>query len=268
MEDGIVTVSDLRCIGKRCDDGPPLDDHPGPRMARRGLLCGRCAGRLERHLAEMPARVTLLRAVFEPGRGGGEGRSRQQWPVPLDLEAHDHLSHLSAVVGSWTVMVAEEREMRGPDHPGDPVAASRWLLSQVEWLTGQPWVDDLADELRDLAMRADGIVRFWPQTHRLDPPCPECSAHELARRDGESRVVCGSCGASWDESAYRLLVLVLASDPDVTMSAQDAARRLGVTVGTLRNMVTAKLIRKVQTVGGRARYATDDVDRLMRDGAA
>jgi excisionase family DNA binding protein len=257
-----------RCIGRRCSDGPLLDGAPGPRMAGRGLLCGRCAARMERHLSEVPARVTLLTAAVTPRRGGSGGRGSGSTPVPVDLGAHDHLREVAAVLGSWARLATEERGVRGPDRLDDAIAASRWLLSQVDWLVGRPWVDDLEDELHDLSAQADGIARVWPAWHGLEPPCPSCSARELGRRDGDERVHCRACGTSWDERQYRWLVLVLSADPSLSLTASEAAARLGVKVSTLRNWVSEGRIRKVGTVDGTARYSAADVEAARKDGAA
>lgn len=253
----------MRCIGKRCDDGPPLDGHPGSRLTQRGLLCQRCATRLERTLAEIPARVDLLTVALQPRQGGGDGRGRRSWPVPLDVDAHDHLRLLSATVGSWTQMVVEERSARGPDHFDDPKAASRWLLGQIDWLVHQPWVDDLDDELHDLTVKADGITRWWPRRHRLDAPCPHCSAHQLGRRDGESRVQCDSCGSAWDEAHYQLLCAALAADMSESLTTRQVADLAGVPVSRVRQWASRGFLRRLGTLHGEARYKTAAVEDFL-----
>lgn len=260
----LTTASARRCIGKRCADGPSLDGQPGPRFVASGLLCQRCVGRLQRSLAEVPARVTLLRSATVPRRGGGgDGRSSRSAPVPLDLAAHDLLQSLSGVLSSWALLVAQERGAHGPDRMDDPVATSRWLLSQVDWLAGQPWVDDLEEELHDLALSADGVTRVHPAWHSLEPPCPRCDARELGRRDGDERVMCRSCGVSWDERQYRWLVLVLAADPDLSLTTGEVARRAQVEPATVRQWVSRGLLRRAGKVDGQSRFAAAEVGAFL-----
>lgn len=254
----------LPCTGKTC---PPAGQDP--RLAVDAtMLCRDCTRRLERHLAEMPARVQLLRVLHDgqqtPRRTDRPGSST---PVPLNVEAHDLLQKIPGVLASWTGMVCEERDLRGPD-THDRCAA--WLLGQLDWLVEQPWVDDFADEVADLAREAERLIRINPRRHRLEPPCPQCSARELGRWDGTDQVDCEACGRAWPEKDYPWMVRLALDDSKGCVTAQQAAQRLGVTVGTVRNYVTEGLIHKLGTVDGAARYSAQDVERLAKqqEGAA
>lgn len=252
-----------RCVGKACSDGPLLDDAPGPRWAVTGtMLCRRCTHTLEQHLTELPARRDRLHAIL--AGGGGRGTMRRgtpELPVPLNLSAHDHISHLIAVAISWTQLVREERNLHGPDSD-DPSALAPWLLSQLDWIIQQPWVDDMAEELRDASAVADGLTGHRPLRNRLEPPCPHCKARELGRWDGAAQVDCASCGSVWDEKFYPALVRLVLDDSRGCMTAAEAAEQLGVTAGALRQLVSRGKVRKLGTVDGMARYSASDVEGI------
>lgn len=251
----------VRCVGKHCLDGPRIEDKPAPRWAVLGLLCVRCHRVLERDLAEMPARLSLLRAHL--GGYTTAGRSERpatgSSPVPLNVDAHDLLQAADGALWAWIQLVCEERTLRGPDSHD---RASGWLLGQLSWLTGQPWVDDLADELHDLTNECERIIRSAPRRHRLEAPCPSCSTYELGRWDGSDHVDCGSCGRTWDEAHYPSLALVAAQASGGCMTATEAVESLSTTLGAFRMHVSRGRVRKLATIDGVAFYAADDVRAL------
>lgn len=261
-----------RCVGKHCHDGPPilLDgvEQPAPRLVptdgSTGLLCRRHYHALEQHLAELPAKTTELEQVLAGGRGGGgQRRGTPELPVPLNVAAYDHLQEVGGTLVSWALLVREERGLRGPDSD-TPARLAPWLLGQLDWVAGQPWVDDFADEIRDLTVKADQITGRKPLRNRLEPPCPRCLARELGRWDGASEVDCGACGASWDERLYPAMVRLVLDDSGGCVTAEEAAGELGVTVGALRMLVNRGQVRKLGTVDGTARYSASDVERVKR----
>lgn len=260
----------IRCTDKLCLDGDPIDDLPAPRWALAStMLCRRCAAALEQRLAETAAMVDLLRAHL----GGhtttrGDGRGSTAWPIPLNVNAHDLLQHYPAVLSSWVRMVCEERSLRGPDRP-DPAVLSGWLLSQLDWLVEQPWVDDLADEIRDLSNTAHGITAVRHRRYRLEPACPSCDARELGRWDGSDQVDCASCGRSWPHERYPALIRLALDDSRGSLTASEAAQRLGVSASRVSQLVAAGRIKKLGTVDGTARYSTADVEaHKAQEGAA
>jgi len=255
-------MTPTRCVDKTCLDGPPLDDQPAPRIAGIGLLCHRCAFRLERHIAELPARFDELGAVLGGGKGSRtEGkRTKGSPPVPLNLAAHDHRQHIAGVLASWVLLVAEERGLRGPDTQTVP-ALSTWLVQHHAWLVGQPWVDDLSEEVAELTRTAEGITRRLPGWNRLPAPCPGCGAFEMGRKDGDAHVECRSCGLRYGEAEYARLVHVLAHDDDETVTAREGARLCGVKPETFRQWVTRGWVRRLGEVDGLARYSRADVER-------
>ncbi len=254
------TPPPLACTGKTSTpDRPTLAG---------AMLCGHCTSRLERQLAELPTRLQLVHALHDgrqtprrTDRPGGDA------PVPITVDAFDLIRSAPAVLGSWVLLVCEERTLRGPDTPERYAA---WLLGQLDWLTQQPWVDDMADEIADLTSKAERLTRINRHRHRLEPPCPQCAARELGRWDGTDQVDCDACGKAWPHRQYPWMVRLALDDSRTCLTAQEAAQRLGVTVGTVRNYVTAGEVRKLGTVDGTARYSTQDVERLAKqqEGAA
>lgn len=257
-------MTDLRCVDHGCLDGPPLDGQPSGRLVHLpALLCSRCEAALTKRLAEMPARRDLLRDTLG-GIGGTRSSENKPTkgnpPVPLNIAAHDLLVDMQAKAVSWTQLVCEERGLRGPDQSDLRVLAP-WLVSQVDWLIEQPWVDDLAEEMRDLARQADGLTAHRARWNRLEAPCPDCGAHELGRWDGSDDVHCLSCGMKWDRPA-----LMEKQTARHTLTAASAAAWLRVRPATFRGYVAAGTIKSIGKDGdGLLRYAAEDVKALDTD---
>lgn len=261
-------MSDQRCIGKTCTDGP-LDtpDSPilRPRWATRGLLCTRCADRLERHLAEMPARRDLLRTVLASGgtASGGNKPTKGEPPSPMRDDVHDLLVALQATLTSWARLIAEERDLTDPT---DLRALSLWLLAQHAWALQQPWVDDFADEMHDIAKQADRLTAHRARWNRLPAPCPDCDAHELGRWDGHDDVQCGSCEQTLSGYAYQRLIVLGVTD--LTVTAAQAAARLEVPRATFRGWAATGRVRPLGKVDGLHRYDIRDIDALQHQETA
>lgn len=268
-----MTSAAARCLDPICLDGP-TEDEPAPRFADDGSnLCRRCGQHLERRIAEMPSQATALRAVLGGLSSSQRGENRPTKgtpPVPLNIGAHDHLTAMHAVLVSWVLLVTEERSLRGPDR-GDVPGLSAWLMAQVPWLLGHPAVGDLADEVRDLTRIAEGMTQAKEQWHNLGAPCPDCSAQEMGRWDGDSQVHCRSCGRSWDEDEYPRMVHVVACDTRHSITAAEAVDIAGIKPDLFRQWVRRHGIRKLGTAYGVTRYSADDLDAVLRrrdEGAA
>ena len=254
----------LLCTGKTCQgDGTNLF-HVAPGT----MLCRDCTRRLERQLAEMPARLHLAHSLHD-GRQTPRKSDRRggDTPAPINVDLLDVINVGLFQLAGWVQIVCEERSLRGPD---TPERHSAWLLGQLDWLVQQPWVDDMADEVNDFTRALEGLSRVNRHRHRLEPPCPVCAARELGRWDGTAQVDCEACGKAWPESQYPWMVRLALDDSKGCLTAQEAAQRLAVTVGTVRNYVAEGLIHKLGTVDGTARYSAVDVERLAKrqEGAA
>lgn len=198
------------CLGPRCQDDDETARHPSV-----GLLCRRCWTQMEQTVAELPAVFDWLHRSL-PAGGGGRGdviTGTRDKPVPIRVGVHDHRQQIQATLVSWVRLVCEERGLRGPDR-SDPEATATWLGHQLDWCAGQPWVEDLSAEMRDLARDAHRLAPWQAGRHHLPAPCPNpnCGCLALVRYDGDDAVQCSECGERWAEDTYRRLAFVLASD--------------------------------------------------------
>ena len=205
-------MSDTTCVAKNCGHGKP-------RLARAGLLCYACHDRLERNLAETPALTSLVRLEFlEPGSAAendGSKHTKGQPPLPLNVHTLDALETLDALLGSWLLMVCEERDLRGPDWPGEAAISSTWLLGHLPWMSAQPWVDDFDVELREAVQALRAITGEFVRSTTLSKACPYCQELSLTvKTDASSDVVCRTLGCQdeqgeiprWTRSTWGLLL--------------------------------------------------------------
>ncbi len=257
------TTTGTACVGKKLvaeQNGMTCWAHCNEPAST--LLCTSRTHRLEQHLAELPARLHLVAAIHDgqqtPRRTDRPGGDT---PAPANIDALDLLNAALDVLRSWAQLVCDERHLTGPR---DGTLLTAWLLGHLDWLTRQPWIDDMTDEINDLATEAERLCRINPHRHRLEPPCPSCGAGELGRWDGTEQVDCASCGRVWPEDQYPWMVRLALDDSGGCLTATQAATRLGVTVGSLRSLVHEGAVRKLGTVEGTARYSARDIEELER----
>lgn len=245
-----------RCLDPACLDGP-TDGDPLPRYTDGDdCLCPRCGTLLERRLGDLTAQRDALRAVLGGLRSSVRGDNKPTKgtpPVPLNLAAHDHLTLMQATLVSWVRMVAEERDLRGPDRDDLAVLAG-WLLNQLPWLVQHGAVGDFADEVRDLARVADGLTHLTRRPTRVGADCFDCRA-PLVRpvdRDGleEDRVVCNGCGREYTVTSYNLALAAAAEeasridwDDEQWATPEALAHDLGRSVNTLKRWRRDALVR-------------------------
>lgn len=250
----------IRCVDKQCNDGEPIDGEPAPRFADDGFLCQRHSDTLERRVAELPARRDLLRDCLGGIQGQRSSESKKtkgEPPLPLNIGAHDHLALMHAQVVEWVRLVAEERRETGPA-TADLRPLASYLVGRHSWVVRQPWVDDYAEEMRDLSRVADGLTAHKARWNRLEAPCPGCGAFELGRWDGQDIAQCASCGQQWQHAA-----LITAQADQHTMTALMAAAWLNVQPSTFRAYVTAGSIAAIgKDSEGLSRYRASDVAGL------
>lgn len=196
-----------------------------------GHLCKPALSRLTRTIGEMPALHDWLRSNLAPGSASTEApvSGSRERPLPISSAVHDHAEHIRQILNSWARLVAEDRNLTGPWRALNPHslaerdrlrhgkeqtasvnALATFLLAHLDWCAHQDWIDDLDEEMRDLARDGHGIAPTKPGRHDLPAPCPDCDLMALARWDGEDHVICRNCHAMWDELEYKRLVHVLA----------------------------------------------------------
>lgn len=209
------------CIAKGC--GPTRnapEGASGPRTASHGLFCTSDYNRLERNLAETPAILDTCRRYFlTPGQGVSDGsqRTKGQPPIPINPTTLDAIDVMTFLLGSWTQLVCEERDLRGPDRFNDPNRTSAWLLGNLPWITAQMWCDDFEQEVRDGLRGLRGIVDRGGEFVTLELDCPYCHEQSLrARKDVSSDVTCRTEGCQdergevprWTRQTWALLLSV------------------------------------------------------------
>lgn len=211
------------CISKTCrgeehEALPPL------------LICKPASQRLTRTIGEMPALHDWLRANLTPGAASTDApvSGSRERPIPLAAGVYDHAELIRQTLNGWARIVAEDRQLTGPwrslaqdslaerdrlargkEQTSTVNALAVFLLAHLDWAMGQTWVDDLTEEMSDLARTGHGLAPTKPGRHDLPAPCPDCDLMALARWDGEDHVICRNCHAMWDENEYKRLVIVL-----------------------------------------------------------
>jgi hypothetical protein len=195
----------------------PHHDERDTHEAKVGLLCQSGYDRLEQTVAELPALVGWLHANIAAGGSGQHNeakRTKGEPPIPIRDTVHDHIVEIRGVLTSWVQLVAEERQLIGPDNT-DPTVTATYLTAHLPWAAQQLWIDDFATEILDLSRVGHGLAPSRPRHYRLPAPCPSCDALELHRQDGDDYVSCSSCGRLWTEAEYVRLVVVLAGEVDL-----------------------------------------------------
>lgn len=140
---------------QNCATCPPGNPH----QAQDGgyLVCWNCSNRLLRWLRELEDYLPTL-SLIKATSGGERGAPGYASRPPLDMNAlfhtdwrsdYDPLDGIGALacLHMWTRTVREERAIDPPEHI---TLASEigCLRSNHQWLTCQPFIDELADDLR------------------------------------------------------------------------------------------------------------------------
>ncbi|MCI2421492.1 hypothetical protein MOQ72_29065 [Saccharopolyspora sp. K220] len=180
--------------------------------------CPQCAELMRRWLCEIEEYTAALNP--RPSRGGNTGRCSPGYgsrpPARLDVIAALDPRSVPHAVGPddidgdvWSILgtlagiakwVADERRRLGepPEPSRTPTIAGevRYLLGRIDWCTRQPWVDDLAADLRGLHRQVVGLAGNSTQPLA---PCLDCGGPLWPRGNAEVLGVrCGVCGATFD----------------------------------------------------------------------
>ncbi|MFE0974321.1 hypothetical protein [Streptomyces rochei] len=183
------------------------------------LVCDLCVHRMRAQLAAIPAALIVLRdGSLHRERTGDDGRTgTREAPLPCRMDtlnligpaAHGtvHDPHgdqtgqrpIIGTLGDWTRLIAEERRLNGPD-TWTETALAGWLTGQLGWASQQPWIGEMATELRDLAWAIRGIARVEVRTRAVSRPCPRCQMITLSRTDHDAYTRCATCGTAWTDA--------------------------------------------------------------------
>lgn len=134
---------------------------------------------------------------------GSDGKAHREEEDPARSVPHS--------LASWAGMVAEERDMTGPDDSQVPTVAA-WLDRHIDWISRQDWVDELWADLAKLhkqLLSAEGEPAPKPvatciaildsgecRTPIYMPPDTEPRAPDESITDLPP-LVCPSCGADY-----------------------------------------------------------------------
>lgn len=208
----------------RCGDGPDHPDHPDtdcrgciPRSATDGHLCWPCYRRLTLMLTDFPVidewltvtaartSTSALREDHEMRRGGEDDGA----PAPVDLAAIDHCDTLRIGLSGWVDVLVDHTVLVGPD-VRTVTSCSGYLLTHLDRVADQDWVDALWLDLADLTSTAHGIAPWRPTAQRVPHvPCPECQRVALVIFGGDEDVTCTACHTMIPPSRYGIWVRML-----------------------------------------------------------
>lgn len=166
---------------------------------------GRTIGRTLASLADMIAEqrgIAPPKPPRRPAHSIAEARQcRLVWHVgPMRLPAGVH--------GPPQLGPVPHPEPRPwPDPVGD---LTRWIDNQLDWVTRQEWVVDVADEIRELAAQLRGVeeprrrVGRCPNTLDEGETTRECGTPLYAPLAGAraDSIRCHACGRRWHESEW------------------------------------------------------------------
>jgi len=204
------------CIAEHCTRS--LRDYE---LASGQLLCDPCVHQLRRWLAAIPAALIVLRdGSLQRERTGEPGRTgTREAPLPCRLDTLNLIGPAApgtvrdphgdqtgsrpiiGLLGDWVRLICEERRINGPEQWTETALAG-WLRSELGWASTQPWVAELAGELRDLMWQIRGIARVEVRTRAVSRPCPNeaCGMLTLTRTDWDQYVRCSSCGNAYTDA--------------------------------------------------------------------
>lgn len=119
---------------------------------------------------------------------------------------------LRAVVDFWAKQLHDDaRDAPWPDR-NDLAGLVDYLAAHLSWIAGQPWVADLADDVRRAAAAAHRSAPWREEVRRDTSPCSKCRRHTVVLHIGEGESRCerraGGCGRTQPLSEYVLNALL------------------------------------------------------------
>lgn len=158
------------------------------------LICGGCFARLKSDIATLVGAHTWLGiAMLNPTPAWKPGTiHRSPEPkLPFNAQLHDARVDIAGKLASWARVIAEEHvpALAGPAD-ADPATVGRWLGHRLRWVSDQPWCDEMARELGELARAAYALVPWERHRRELPLPCPDCGYLTLTLYGGDELIVC------------------------------------------------------------------------------
>lgn len=205
--------------------------HRHPKTATNGThLCPGHHRWLTESLRDIIDTAALLPHFHEPGTATDDGRQvrgrRIDPPAPIRLDVialedrrttarhpGDIIPAL-AILESWAQLIRDERQLPHPKTKTTLTTETQFILTHQDWITQQPWIEDLAKEIRDIktalhAAIGDHAPRPVGTCPVIHPDKGECAGKLYQDRYGGMSVTCAKCGEQWDEPELRRLGLVI-----------------------------------------------------------
>lgn len=209
------------CRCEECQVSESSDHPPVPIEAQEGLLCSRCAGRLEQWMSVIlddTLHLDTRKLTVDNAAPMGKHKKISGSPALIRLavaaltdprtmrDDEDDPSaplFIAGVVCSWARLLTEEQELSSPvEYMAQAVdVLSAWWGTLVE----QPWVDEFYSDMaqiRRLLDHAHGVERRKPIGHCLSvrPVNGEMVAcnRPIYARITDQTVKCRSCGRIYE----------------------------------------------------------------------
>ena len=204
--------------------------HRDPKSAADGTLV--CPGHtrwLADTVEDIVVTYALLPAFYEPGTAIDDGHQvkgkRVDPPAPVRLDVVALLDRRTiarhpgdlvpvlAILEAWARLVREERNLQACQRRATVTSEAGTLIAHLGWIITQPFVDELAKELREcksalhsaIGDHAPRPVGRCPVVH---PDTGECDGPLYQDRYGGMSVTCRKCGETWGETELRRLGLM------------------------------------------------------------
>ncbi len=204
--------------------------HRDPKAAANGTLV--CPGHtrwLTESIDDIVITYALLPHFYEPGTAVDDGQQvrgkRVDPPAPVRLDVVALLDKRTiarhpgdivpalAILEGWARLIREQRQLQPCQRQATVTSEASTLLSHIDWIICQPWVDDLAREIREVKSalhsaigdHAPRPVGTCPVIH---PDTGECAGKLYQDRYGGMSVTCQRCGEAWGETELRRLGLM------------------------------------------------------------
>jgi hypothetical protein len=204
--------------------------HRDPKAAVQGtLVCPGHARWLKESIDDVVVTFALLPHFYEPGTAIDDGQQvrgkRVDPPAPVRLDVVALLDKRTiarhpgdivpvlAILEAWARLIREERQLQPCRRHATVTSEAGTLLAHIDWIICQPWVDDLAREIREVKSalhsaigdHAPRPVGTCPVVH---PDTGECGGKLYQDRYGGMSVTCRRCGETWGETELRRLGLM------------------------------------------------------------
>ncbi|MFE9427172.1 hypothetical protein ACFYNO_29865 [Kitasatospora sp. NPDC006697] len=260
----------LRCAGVGCEEAAP---GAGTR------LCADCREGLLRALTALPGIYEECAQLL--GSSPRSARERTTGgPLPgirFNTAAADTRAAILATLGSWSGLVAAERELEAPKREVRPLVG--FLLRHLDWLAAHPAAGEAGEEVGRVLAEASRVAR--PDRRRRLPvgPCvrPGCPGTLTAPAGGSGRLTAIECDADpehrWQGDQWTQLGRVLRragpARPAVQrwLTAADIALLWNTPVGTVYRLASEQRWRR-RSSGGRTYYTEADVHACFSRRAA